>query len=177
MELNVMEYNTTSIRYLNQKKTLNIIFLFLFAVSMIASGMVFFMLFKHDVQISIYLITIAQIAASLIYIVTCIAIAKDCDRLLNAIVEKGSFKEDLDTPYKIDLSRKISKMAIVYFVCAGAILVATIFCVMALILTFSISMLAEVLFMVLILLFALLMSISTIIEDNRIKATLKKENK
>lgn len=174
MELKVMEYDTTSIRYLNQKKNLNIAFFFLFALSLIASAWVFCLLFKEEVNISIYLITVAQIIASAIYMVTCIAIVKDCNRLLEAIVQTGTYKEEIPVPYKIDLNKKISNMALLYMLCAAVIFAATVFCVVALILTFTITMLAEVLFTILILLFALLMSITTIIEDNRIKKVMKK---
>lgn len=170
MELKVMEYDTTSIRYLNQKKTLNTVFLFLFALSLVASIGVFVLLFREDVQISIYLLTGAQIIASAIYIVTCVAIIKDCNRILEAIVQNnGNYKEQLQVPYKIDIDKNISGMALLYLLCAVVIFAATVFCVVALILTFTITMLAEVLFTILILMFALLMSFSTIIDDNRIK--------
>ena len=174
MELKVMEYDTTSIRYLNQKKTLNAVFLLLFTMSLVASVIVFGMLFGEDVKISIYLITAAQIIASGIYMVTCVAIIKDCNRLLDAIVQNGTYKEEIPAPYKIDLDKKISSMALLYMLCAVVIFAATVFCIVALILTFTMTMLAEVLFTILILLFALLMSITTIIDDNRIKKIMKK---
>lgn len=177
MELKVMEYDTSSIRYLNQKKSLNIVFLLLFVASFVASIVVFAMLFGKGIEFAIFLISGAQILASGIYIFTCIAVVKDCNRLLESIVQNGTFREELPVPYKIDINKKISNMAIVYILCSIVVSVATIFCIVALCLTYSLTMLAEVLFMGLILLFALLMSISTVIDDNRVKAMLKNKSK
>lgn len=170
MELNSIEYNSNSIKYLNQKKILNAIFSVIFAFLTLASIAVFVLLIVYNVkEFAPYLLIVVQILASALYIFTCIITHKETQKQIEKINKEGSFVEKFNQPIKIDYNKKYSNTEILYIVCACILTVFTAFCIVALCLTFSLSTLVDVMFMVLILCFSIFMAITTQIDDTRIK--------
>lgn len=170
MELNSIEYNSNSIKYLTQKKILNAIFSVIFAFLTLASIAVFVLLIVYNVkEFAPYLLIVVQILASALYIFTCIITHKETQKQIERINKEGSFVEKFNQPIKIDYNKKYSNTAILYIVCACILIVFTAFCIVALCLTFSLTTLVDVMFMVLILCFSIFMAITTQIDDTRIK--------
>lgn len=170
MELNSIEYNSNSIKYLNQKKILNAIFSAIFAFLTLASIAVFVLLIVYNVkEFAPYLLIVVQILASALYIFTCIITHKETQKQIERINKEGSFVEKFNQQIKIDYNKKYSNTAILYIVCACILIVFTSFCIVALCLTFSLTTLVDVMFMVLILCFSIFMAITTQIDDTRIK--------
>lgn len=170
MELNSIEYNSNSIKYLNQKKILNLVFSVIFALLTLSSIAVFVLLIVYGIkEFAPYLLIVVQILASALYIFTCIITHKETQKQIDRINKEGSFVENFNQPIKIDYNKKYSNTAILYIVCACILTVFTAFCIVALCLTFSLATLVDVMFMVLILCFSVFMAITTKIDDTRIK--------
>ena len=183
MEINKLEYSDESIKYLKQKLILYFVFLCLFTALFVTSLTVMIMLFVKDVkEVLTYFVVVFQLLGNGLYVFASFATIKQTRGLISRINAEHKFEVILNMPIKVDYNKNITSMALIYFICAGVIFLATIGSIVMLCLTFSISMLAEVLFMVLILCFAVLIAIATTIDDVRIKVELvsskiKQENK
>lgn len=170
MELNSIEYNSNSIKYLNQKKILNAIFSVIFALLTLASIAVFVLLIVYGIkEFAPYLLIVVQILASALYISTCIITYRETQKQIDRINKEGSFVENFNQPIKIDYNKKYSNTVLLYIVCACILTVFTVFCIVALCMTFSLTTLVDVMFMILILCFSIFMAITTKIDDIRIK--------
>lgn len=173
MEINSIEYNDKSIKYLKQKIILYFVFLVLFSALFVTSVTLLVLLITNNIKEFLsYIVVIFQMLGNGLYVFTCIATILQTKKLFNRINAEGSFTVPVNPSIKVNYNKKITTMALVYLICAVVLLIATIGSIVMLCLTFSITMLAEVLFMVLILCFAVLITISTTIEDTRIKVTL-----
>ena len=178
MNIESIVYTKDSIKSLNAKKYVMIGYIVLFALLFVASIVVSTFLFmRAKKDILSFVICCLLFCISVLYIVAnSFNIKKIC--VLNKNLRKVElYEQKLKTPLKINEKSKLSSTAIMFIVSVSLILLASIVSVVFLCLEFSLEMLAETLFMILILGYSSQTLCTTLIEDVMYRKQINKIEK
>lgn len=170
MEINSVEFNENSKKYIVQKSISNLVFSVLFGLLVIASIVVAVLLFTNKVDsVGSYILIFVLILAGTFYTLNCLYVVLDNKKILNKIEKEGSFVVKLKAPIKLNFEKKLTPLTLVYLVCAILVFMILVASIVFVSLTFSFEILCDILFMLLILFFATLITVNNILDDTRIK--------
>lgn len=173
MKIDSIVYTKDNIKSLNIKKCVMLAYIVLFGVLFLSSITVFtFLCIKNNKDILSFLICCFSILISAFYVVTNVFNIKKINILNKMLQKQGKYEQKLNTPLNVNENSKLSTTAIIFIVCDALILLATITSIVFLCLEFSFKVLAETLFMVLILSYSSQALITTLIEDKIYKNQL-----
>lgn len=166
MKIESVVYTKENVKSLNIKKYLMLAYIILFGILFLSSITIFTLLCIRGVKdILSYLVCCFSILISVFYVVTNVFNIKKINILNKMLQKHGKYEQKLNNPLNINENSKLSTTAIIFIVCDALILLATITSVVFLCLEFSLEVLAETLFMVLILSYSSQSLITTLMED------------
>ena len=166
MTIDSIIYTKDNIKSLNMKKCIMIAYTVLFGLLLASSVTIFTFLFIYSKKdILSFLLCGFSIMICSLYIVANVMNIKKIIILNKNLLTKEKYEQTLKEPLKINEKSKLSTSAIVFIVCVSLILIATVASFVFLCLDFSFEILAETLFMVLILGYSSQTLITTLFED------------
>ncbi len=170
MNIESVVYTKENIKSMNAKKYVLLAYIVLFSIMLLASTTIFIFLFlRGRKDILSFLLCCFSIIISVFYVVANVINIKKINILNKMLQTQDKYEQKLNNSLKVNEKSILSTTAIIFIVCNVLILLATITSVIFLCLEFSLEMLAETLFMVLILGYSSQTLITTIIEDKLYK--------